>query len=365
MAASLPYAEMMNREEKLQRFFLKAEAWGWRKAFAALKKNSLLVADKEVITALQQIYRALPCKLHSRDEPLEIEAEASDIIYCLCLSGELQLVRKLRAAHPDCKVVSMTYDVMPLAELPGDGFPTQPIQRQHIKRRHISIALAGADIDYLALVFEQNGQMRINPTLGNALYWWCSVATDVRPVRLLASYARAYPKGILALEGNLLYLLLQHRGAPLARLSAWLTKSKSSLLYLNARDKCRLAALQALLDQEPVTSLWRRSESYAESISGNQIDKAVCDQIIQEALLVETFLETRMSSAADFKFVTLEEFVGSVEAVYPAIASFFDYKGRQKLTAPDWHRRYKIMSNFRETYSQLRQGIKQLLQFAG
>lgn len=364
MVATLPYADLMTREEKLQRFFLKAEAWGWRKAFAALSKNSLLIADSEVITALKKAYRALPCKIIPLDDAGGVSPADYEAVYCLCLCGEYQRVKQLRAAHADAKIISLTYDVMPRTVLAEGRFPSEPTKEfLSGKRRRMIVALSGADVDYLSLLFEQNGKMRVNPTLGGALYWWCSLAADVRPLRIIARYVCVYPKGILSFDGNLLYLLLQHQAATQRRLSNWLSKGKASLLYLNARDKCRIAVLQGLLDDEPVTSLWQRSKNYAASIANKKIDLSVCHQVLQEALSVEAFLEVRMSAASEFKIVTLEEFIGSADIVYPAIATFFEHKGRHKITGPDWLQRYKILPNFLEAYEQLRRNVKQLLQF--
>lgn len=363
MTASLPYGDMMTREEKLRRFFLKAEAWGWRRAFAALSKNDLLITDSEVLAALKSAYRKPPCEVALRGDHIAGLGNVTGTVYCLCLEGEYQLVRQLRAHRPDIKVVSLTYDVMPLTRLPEKSFPTEQIMPsgKSVRRRNMIVALSGADVDYLALVFAQNGRLQVNETLGGALYWWCMLCADLRLLRILDGYVSTHPKGILSFEGNFLYLMLQQEAALLTWLSDWLEKSDVSLLYLNARDKCRLAALQALLDEVPVTSLWSRSESFVETLADKKINMPVCKNILEEALLVEAFLERNSASVEAFKLVTLEEFVSTIDAVCPAISTFFNNKNRLKLSRPDWLQRYKVLPNLFEAHAQLRSTLWQLL----
>jgi len=360
----LPYADSLSQEEKLRRFALKARAWGWKKAFAKLDKSSLLITDDEVATALRQEFGAFKCEVMVRAAAKNADLSAFENVYCLLLSGEWPLVRQLRAAHPEKGVISLTYDIMPLGALPDDCFPeSAPDQAEDPKpMRKILVSLAGADTDYIRIVCAQNGRMRLAPTLGDTLFWWAAAAPGLSVPRVVKTYAFCHPDSVGCIQLDLLFLAQFGRPRILRLLRRWAEAAKVHLLYLNARDKCRIAVVQGLLADKAMTSFWSRSEKAVEEELADTVPGHL-KGYLWDSVIVEAALEPWLIKFDEFKLVTLEEFVEVTEPVYAAVAHYFGFKGRQKIEAPDWARRYNKAGSFASHYTRLRNEMMAELDF--
>jgi hypothetical protein len=111
-----------------------------------------------------------------------------------------------------------------------------------------------------------------------------------------------------------------------------------------------------------MTSFWSRSERAVEE---ELADAGPGDLkgYLWDSVIVEAALEPWLIKFDKFKIITVEEFIESQEPVYAALAQYFGFKGRQKIEAPDWTRRYQKAGSFASNYTRLRKEMMAELDF--
>jgi len=302
--------------------------WSWRYVLHRYDDSHLIVADTFFLRHLRSAGNS---QLHCRTAlPQDYRGAVTDEIkkvLVFCQRDELQIIRELRAEHPQVQVISGTYgyalvgrDRYPRLKpfLPPTGKLWQPV--------NIILSSASAEAEFVAKVMDENGMPYFHEYFGRPFITWLQHHEGFQVSRFYDAALQHFSKGgplNLLLQMDVLNSIFENTPFKPGHFIRFLEKVQAKVVVVTARDEMMQVCRGQLFNRSIERSAWTKSSK--RKITAHYKDGDLLGCMIRQGQLAKDteFLSQAVTADTDTLSICLEDFRDDQQAYITRLAEFF------------------------------------------
>ncbi|UTW56398.1 hypothetical protein [Kordiimonas sp. SCSIO 12610] len=338
--------------------------WSWGRLLERAGANACFVSENDFIGLMKREIKDLKIPYIERSDAFdEIKEKGFDCIIVLVKKDEARFVRELRKQFPDAKVYSTLYDIIPSKlwhpfELPADiktDYTETPIA-DTFKKITLVVSSPGSDCEYFLKTLEDNGFGKA-PHIFNKPFRHTIEYTEhfqiARFLKAVQTYHDQITNGgensFIHLQTDVLNQILFRSRFTFKQFYNHILKAGINVIYFYRRDKIAQTAVQALMEDHHMRSIWHMPPHQKNIFSKNRkVNNETAWRTMLEIMDTEARVELFFRDNPTVKMVTLEEFRDAPENVLKGLAQFLETQMPKKITIPSYNTPYEEITNLPE-----------------
>jgi hypothetical protein len=351
--------ETVEPERQLKRLLHSLRFWSWGRLLEKAGAKACLVSDADFIDLMKKEVKDLKTPYILKEEAFdEIKRAGYTSIIVLVKNNEAQFVKALRAEFSDADIYSTLYDIIPSKmfhpfELPDLKIQDTPVNlNEAFRNTTLVISSPGSDCEYFLQSLLDNGFGRA-PHIFNKPFKNMIEYSDHFDIARFLKSAQAYqnPEGhtFIYLQSDVLNQMLFRSNFSFKQLRKQIIKSGMKVIYFYRRDKLAQTAIQALMEDRYMRSIWHMPPPQKDSFCKNRkVSNEIAWRTMLETMDTEARLENFFKNLPKLKMVTLEEFRDAPENVVKNLAQFLETAPPETIKINAYTEPYEEITNLVE-----------------
>jgi hypothetical protein len=357
-------------EPKIQRKKLlqSLRFWSWGRLLKIADNNACFISEYDFIDLMKKEIDGLkiPC-IERGDAIASIKKNGYKCAIVLVKKDEAKLVKSIRSQFPDMEVYSTLYDIIP--GNPRHPFNLPDIQLNYkekplletFKNTTLVISSPESDCEYFLQSLEENGFGKAPHIFNKPFKNMIEYSGHFQVSRFLKSaqlYQECDEHMFIHLQSDVLNQMLFRSNFSYKQFRKFIGKAGIKVIYFCRRDKLAQTAIQALMSNRNMRSIWHMPPQQKATFCNNRkVNNELAWRSMLENMDTEARLESFFNKLPTVKMITLEEFRDANETVMANLARFLEVKAPETIKTISYDTPYEEITGLVERITEFKRSM--------